>query len=225
MAKARKNPKNSSDRRGGAVDLRHERRGVVELLDAEGVHARLRVMEHVEEQHAQQHQHGAEQGVEEELDGGVEPARAAPDSDQQIHRHQHGFPEDEEQEEVQRHEDAEHAGLQHQEPRVVFLDAGIDRGPGGEDCDDSEERGQHDEQERDAINAEVIAGANGGNPGIGRALHELEAGLVFYLPEPGDQRQRDREAEKGKDVGHPADQVLVLARDEHEHDGAHQRSE
>ena len=141
-------------------------------------------MEEVQEEHAQQHEHGAQQGVEEELDGRVKPARAAPDSDQQIHRHQHGFPEDKEQEEVQRHEDAEHAGLQDQEPGIVFLDAILDPRPGREDRDGSEKRGQHDKQERDAINAKVIAGADGGNPGIRRALLELEAGKVFDLPEP-----------------------------------------
>src|ERR1019366_472182 len=97
---------------------------LVQLNNAERVHLRVRhaVMMEVQKQNAQQHQHRASQGVEEELNGGVELARAAPDPNQQVHGNQHRFPEDEEQEEIQRHEDAEHARLQKQKPDVVFLD-------------------------------------------------------------------------------------------------------
>ena len=108
---------------------RNLRRGLVEFRNAEGENARERVVMEIEEQDAQQHQHGAEQRVEEELDGRVKFARAAPDADQQIHRDQHRFPENEEEEEIERHEDAEHAGLENQEPDVVFLDAVLDGGP------------------------------------------------------------------------------------------------
>ena len=105
------------------------RRGFVESLEAEGVDAGYVLMMEVEEQDAQQHQHRAGQRVEEELDGGVEFARASPDADQQVHRDEHGFPENEEEEEIERHEDAEHAGLEDEKPDVVFLDAILDRGP------------------------------------------------------------------------------------------------
>ncbi len=54
----------------------------------------------VKEQNAEQHQHRSSQGVEEELDGRVKLARSAPDADQQIHWDQHGFPENEEEEEI-----------------------------------------------------------------------------------------------------------------------------
>ena len=79
-----------------------------------------RVVE-VEGQDAEQHQHRADQGVKEELDRRVELPRPAPDADQEVHRDQHHFPEDVEQEEVERHEDADHAGLQQQQQDVVFL--------------------------------------------------------------------------------------------------------
>ena len=99
------------------------RRGFVESGEAEGIDAGQRMVMEIEEQDAQQHQHRASQGVEEKLDRGVKLARAAPDADQQVHRDQHGFPENEEEEEIERHEDAEHAGLQNQKPDVIFLDA------------------------------------------------------------------------------------------------------
>ena len=105
------------------------RRGLIQSREAEGIDSGQNVVVEIQEQNAQQHQYRAGQGVEEELDGRVKFARAAPDADQQVHRNQHSFPEDEEEEEIERHEDAEHAGLQDQEPDVVFLDAVLDGGP------------------------------------------------------------------------------------------------
>src|SRR5437870_8690608 len=99
------------------------RGGLVERRYAESIGIGQRVMVEVEKQDAKQHQNGAGERVEEKLDGGVELARASPNADQQVHRHEHGFPEDEKEKEIQRHENAEHAGLQHQKPDVVFLHA------------------------------------------------------------------------------------------------------
>ena len=86
--------------------MENVRGGLIKRLDTESVLARLAEIVEVEEQDRQEHQHGTEQGVQEEFDGCIELARAAPDADQQVHRHEHGFPEDEEQEEIQRHENA-----------------------------------------------------------------------------------------------------------------------
>ena len=75
----------------------------------------------VQRQDSQQHQHRAGQRVQEKLDRRVQPAVAAPHADQEIHRHQHHFPEQVEEEEIERHENAQHAHLQQQEQNVVFL--------------------------------------------------------------------------------------------------------
>ena len=165
------------------------------------------------------------QRVQEELDGGVELARAAPDADQQVHRHEHRFPENEEEEEVERHEHAEHARLQNQKPDVVLLHAVLDGGPRREDRDPAQQRGQHDEQEGDAVDAEDVTRADGGNPVVGRALDELEAGLEALVPEPGHERQRDQESAEREEVGDPADGVFVLLGDEQKQDRAQQRRE
>jgi hypothetical protein len=85
---------------------------LVELRDVEGVDAGLRVIGEVEREDAEQHDHAADQGVEEELDRRVEPVGAAPDPDQEVHRDEHHLPEQEEEHEVERHERAEHAALQ-----------------------------------------------------------------------------------------------------------------
>ena len=94
----------------------------------------------VQDQDAQQHQHRTDQGVDHELDRGVDAARTAPDADDEVHRHQHGFPEDEEQQEIERHEDAQHAGLQQEEERVVFLQPVLNGGPTGQDGEEADER-------------------------------------------------------------------------------------
>jgi hypothetical protein len=59
------------------------------------------VVVEVQRQDAEQHDHAADEGVEEELDRRVEPAVAAPDADQEVHRHEHDFPEQEEEQEVE----------------------------------------------------------------------------------------------------------------------------
>jgi hypothetical protein len=105
--------------------------GLIEGLNAESVLPGLAEVVEVQKQDGQQHQHRAEQGVEKKFDRRIKLARTAPDADQQVHGHQHGLPENKEQEEIQGHEDAQHAGLQHQEPDVVFLHPVLNGAPGG----------------------------------------------------------------------------------------------
>jgi hypothetical protein len=68
-----------------------------------------------------QDEHAAQERVQEELDGGVLAARPAPDADQEVHRQEHHFPEDVEEEEVQRQERPQHARFQDQEQGAVAL--------------------------------------------------------------------------------------------------------
>ena len=46
--------------------------------------------------------------------GFVQAPAMPPDANEEIHRHQHDFPKDVKEEEIQRHEHAQHAGLQQQ---------------------------------------------------------------------------------------------------------------
>ena len=97
----------------------------------------------VEAQQRDQDEHAAEQRVQEELDGRVLAARPAPDADEEVHRQQHHFPEDVEQEEVQRQERADHAGFQQQEQHAVAADVLVDL-PAGDHRQEAEDRGQQD---------------------------------------------------------------------------------
>src|SRR5260370_37546572 len=203
----------------------NQRRRLIKLWNAKRENASERVVMEVEEQDAKKHQARAQQRIQKALDGSIEFARPTPDTDQQIHRHQHRFPENEEEEKVERHEDAEHPRLQHQKPDVIFLHSNLDGGPRRENRDPSQERGQHDQQERDAVNAEVVTRANRGDPVVRCALEELEAGLETLRPKHRHQRQRDQEPAEREDVRDPTNRVFVLFRDEQENERAHERRE
>ncbi len=98
----------------------------------------------VNRQNRQEHQDRAGQRVQEKLYRGVEAALAAPDADQEIHRHEHYFPENVEEDEVEGHENAEHAGLQQEKQDVIFFFAFFDCGPGRENRERAEDGGEHD---------------------------------------------------------------------------------
>ena len=93
---------------------------------------RVRRRRHVD--HGDQHQHRAEQGVEEEFVARLDPLGAAPDADDQVHRDQAAFEEDVEQEQVLRREDAEHQRLHQQEGGHIFGHALLDRRASSRRC-------------------------------------------------------------------------------------------
>ncbi len=197
IAKPRKNAKksqiwSSTGRR------RRDRR---QLLDREGrrvpgalVAEEPRRVQEVERDDAEQHQDGAGQRVEEELDRRVEPPLPSPDADQEVHRHEHHFPEDVEEEEVEAAERPDHERLQEQQQDVVLLQALGDRRVGTDDGDDAHERRQQEQHERDPVDAEVVLDAERRDPG--GALDELVARLAAVEGEP--ERQRDEEVEQGR---------------------------
>ena len=162
----------------------------------------------------EQHQHRAEQRVEEELEACVDPPRSAPDADDQEHRDQAAFEEQVEHHEIERRERADHQRFQHQERDHVFLDALLDRQPARDDADRHQRRGQDHERQRDAVDPHVI---------VDRAvkprplLDELEfrrAGI-----EAPDHHQRNRERDQRRPQRHPARvAVLGFAVRAHHHD-------
>ena len=202
--------------------LRAERQADAHQVgDFEAVGVELRVVLEIEGQDAEQHQHRACERVEEKLDRGVQLARAAPHPDDEVHRHQHELPENVEEEEIERDEDADHASLQQQEHRIVFLDAILHRRPGAEDRDEAHQRGEHQEQQADAIDADVIVRAERGNP-IG-ALLELKAREATL--EAPNQRERNRKPGQSGEICPDADEVLVPSRKKQQDGQSGQRCE
>ena len=97
------------------------------------------------------------------FDGGVDAALVTPDRDQEVHRDQHQFPDEVEQEQIERQEDAGDAG---QHPQQIEMEE-PDR-PGSrsrtQHRDDAEEEGEHHQQQAQAVEGEMKADAELGNP-------------------------------------------------------------
>ena len=114
-------------------------------------------MQHVDQR--DQHEHAAEERVQEELERGVHAPRTAPDADDEEHRDEHGFPEEVEQQAVERGEHADHQAFHDEEGGVVLRRARA-RSPSSAAMTTGigDERGQQDQRQRDAVDAEVVSG-------------------------------------------------------------------
>jgi hypothetical protein len=148
-----------------------------------------------------QHQGRAEQREEEELQRRVDPVGVAPPPDEEVHRHQHDLEHHEEQEEVERDEHAEAAGLEQQQPGVVGLGVVVGRGP--QQGDREQQRGQHHQEQRDAVDTHVPRDAELGHP---RPVDlELVAGVA---PVEGAQHvDRQRPCSHREQHGHAPQQL------------------
>ena len=105
---------------------------------------------------ADEHERRAEHREEEELAGGVDALAVAPPADEEVHRHQDDLEHDEEQEEVERAEHADAAGLQHAAARRSTASR-RGAGPRPTIASGNSKPGEHDEEQRDAVDAEVPA--------------------------------------------------------------------
>ncbi len=150
----------------------------------------------VHRDHGNQHQDGPEEGVEEELERSIDAVLAAPDADDQEHRDQASLKEHIEQHQIQRAEHAEHQGFQQQKRDHVVLDPRLHR-PAGGDGDRHQEGGQHDEQDRNPVDAHLVVQAQ--NPRL--VLNELKPGVAGV--EPFQQKQRQHQTEHRGKQRHP----------------------
>ena len=167
---------------------------LIEVVEEERPLARLAPMpdRHVEDR--EKHQQASGHREEKELHGRVDPASAAPDSDDEVHRNEHDLPEDVEEREIQSDQAPEHPGFEHQKrdrvaPRLLL------------DVRDREEKrhgGQHDrekdEDERDAVDAERVRDPERRDPRD--CFAELEALVQDVEAEP--QRERKDGVEDGE---------------------------
>src|SRR6202521_3590759 len=156
--------------------------------------AGLREVDPRDREDGDQHREAAEDGVDQEFERGVDPTALAPDPDEEIERNQHGLPEDIEEDEVQRQEDAGGGGLQEEQQQdELFESTG---GRVGDDDRDQEEQGiQAEQEEAEAVDAEVIADPQRGNP-LERFL-ELQVEVAHALLESTDDRDHEGQGEHG----------------------------
>ena len=177
----------------------------------------------VQRHDGEQHQHRAEQRVEEELEGRVDPARAAPDADDQEHRDQAAFEEQVEQHEIERREGADHQRFQQQERHHVFAHPHRDRFPARDDAERHQGGGQDHERQRNAVDAHVVGDA-AGQPR--RLFDELEIRIGGI--EAPDQDQRHRKGDQRgpqRDPARIAPRGLVVAAADIDHQRAEHRQE
>ena len=195
---------------------------LVQLQQIEAVRAGRRVVHVREAENREQHQHAAGHRVEDELDRGVDAPLVAPDADEEIHRHEHRVPEDVEEEEVERDEDAHHRALEQQHEDAERLGLLVDRLPRAEQRERRQEACQNEQQQADAVDADEVLDAERRDPGV--PLDELEVAgrRVELAPEQqrlGEHQQRGDE----RDVAHQRRAPLFIAVDEEQQDGSSHR--
>src|SRR5687768_862542 len=145
---------------------------------------------------ADEHEQRSREREDDELQRRVDAALAAPDADDQVHRHEHQLEEHVEEEEVEREEHADHADLEQEESGHELRHALLDRPAARiDDRDEGEERRHDHEQHGDPIHAELVADAEAREPG--RRLRELEARLPDL--EAREHDERDCELDRGRE--------------------------
>src|SRR5579859_1135789 len=118
----------------------------------------------VEPDHGHEHQNRAQHRVQNEFDRGINAPFVAPDSDQEVHRDQHHFPEKEKFEQIERNKNADDAGFEYEQADEKAAHPLLDRFPGRQDGDGRQESGEQDEKQADAVNSEVIVDGRRRNP-------------------------------------------------------------
>lgn len=166
---------------------------------------------HADEEEAEQHHDGAEQRVEDELPGRRLLSRPAPAGDEEVHRDEDHLEGEEEEHQVEDGEGGEGAALKSEQQGHKCLGRRARRHVevGVERAEEGQQRGQDDEGERDAVDAEVDADVERRDPAdIGGGLHTGRLVVVEA------DRQRDRGGEHDTGGGHAVAQyglVGVLA--------------
>ncbi len=158
MANAMKNARNSSR---STVGRQYQLSGGQRIEDsgiAERVSPGRVAMQEIQRKDGDEHQHSADHRVQHEFHCRIDPAISAPDSDEEVHRNQHDFPEHVEQKQVQRAENTDHPGLQQQHEDEVFLRA-FSNGPRRQHGQRRENRRQQNQEQADAIHTHVITDA------------------------------------------------------------------
>src|SRR5665647_1054654 len=162
-----------------------------QLLDVEGQPDRRVVLDVVHDHDdGDEHEQAADQREQEELDGRVDAPRAAPDADDEVHRHQHDLPEHVEQEEVGGQKDSAHPHLQQEQRDEEAQLAVLDVVPAADDHDDAEQRGEEEEQGGDAVHTEAVVDVQCLDPGD--VLDELHAGRLGVEDDQHDDGEHER---------------------------------
>ncbi len=187
----------------------------------------LGLVDEGERQDAHQQEGRPEEGEEEELDGRVGPPLVAPAGDDEVGRHERQLEHEEEHEQVERQEAAHHRGLQQEHPGEV--DPAVLAVAPEDDGDGEEHRGHQDQEDRDAVDAEVPVHPERA-AGVLVVRDQLEPAVVHLHGDEGrdGEAQRHERRDEGERVGElavdPPVEAAVEA-EETEHGGADGREQ
>src|SRR2546427_36186 len=147
-------------------------------------------------QDGDQHGKAAEDGIDQELEGGVDALALAPDPDQEVEGNQHRLPEHIEEDEIERQEDAGGGRLEDQQQQDELLQPRRGRAR-DQDGDQKQQRVQPEEEEAQPIDPEVVADADRRHPWA-RFL-ELKVKVANALLESADDDQHQRKGDYGSE--------------------------
>src|SRR5262249_17092177 len=147
----------------------------------------------------EQHQDGAKQRIEEELEACIDPAWASPDSDDQEHWDQTALEEKIEHDKIERSKSTHHQGLERQKRNHEFLHALLDGLPARYDAHRHQPGGEDEEWQRDAVDPQVI---RDGSPEPRLALDELKFRRAWI--KPIEHNERDGEVDERRPERYPA---------------------
>ncbi len=116
-----------------------------------------------------------------------------PHRDQEVHRHQHHFPEEEEQEEIERREHADDAGERPHQVELEKSGARANLGPRRHHRDDAEHERQRDHHQRQPVHRENHLDAETRNP------RETQFGIPAGVVHDGRGAGRDRVQQHARD--------------------------
>src|SRR6185312_10118091 len=172
-----------------------------------------------------EHQQSASLGEQEELDCRVDPPLMPPDGDQEVHGNKHQFPEEEEKEQIERQKDADDALQRQHQSEMEEGHAFGDLAPGRDHRHDAEPEGKEDQQQAEAIQAEMKPDAELRDP---RPIDlskpcpvEGDRSAVMRRTQDQDQREIDRQTAERQ----PARQSTVAASAEPREQPADERRE
>src|SRR5258708_6701240 len=174
----------------------------------------------VEPENRSQHEHRGDHRKQEILHRGVDPASMAVHANQQRHRDQRRFPEEIEQEQVERGENADQGRLQDQQQYKEFLDPLMNRCPRNQHAQRRQERSQHHQPDGNSVDAHVVMNVGGRDPDfVDLELEGASLAMQVYR-----QMQRRHKCEHGDDEGKYLD-IPIAARDQQNEQAASSRNE
>src|SRR5689334_5672239 len=109
----------------------------------------------IQPKNRRQHKGGCDYGVQEKLHCRINLPPVPVHSDEQRHGNQGGFPEEIEEEEIERNENSNQRRLKHQEQNKKLLDSFVYRVPGDKNAKRGEKRREHDQPKGNPVYSQV----------------------------------------------------------------------